>query len=221
MWLIDKPAQLTSHDVVARVRKLTGVKRVGHAGTLDPLATGLLIVLVGREETKQQYKFLILPKIYEVAITFGATSSTDDAEGELTRVADPSKITRADISSAGKKFIGTIQQRPPVFSAVHYHGKRAYRLARQNAITITDLPERSVTISQIEILDWTKPVVRLRVACSHGTYIRSLARDIGAALQVGGYVSVLRRIQIGSYNVAEAISLAQLTLNQTTPIPLK
>lgn len=221
MWLIDKPLRLTSHDVVARVRRLTGVKRVGHAGTLDPLATGLLIVLIGREETKQQQQFLTLPKIYEVAVTLGATSPTNDAEGDITAVADPTKITHATIITACQKFTGVIMQRPPVYSAVHYQGERAYRLARKNAIAATDLPERAVTISQIELLDWSAPVVKLRVACSHGTYIRSLARDLGTALQVGGYVSALRRTQIGPYNVAQASALEQLVLNQTAPIPLK
>jgi len=220
MYLIDKPLQLTSHDVVARVRRITGVKRVGHAGTLDPLATGLLIVLVGRDETKQQQKFLTMDKVYEVEITLGATSTTDDAEGTITATGDAGTLTSQDIAAVFPKFLGQIMQRPPIFSAVHYKGERAHRLARQQAIDPLDLPERVVTIHDITLLAWAAPRLRLRVACGHGTYIRSLARDLGKGLGVGGYVSALRRTQIGSYTVDQAISLEQLALNQTIPFQL-
>jgi tRNA pseudouridine55 synthase len=221
MWLIDKPLQLTSHDVVARVRRLTGVKRVGHAGTLDPLATGLLIVLVGREETKCQHEFLTLDKTYEVEVTLGMTSTTDDAEGEVTVGANPTHLTNVAVTAACQQFIGTIQQRPPLFSAVHHHGERAYRLARAEKITSADLPARSVTIQAIDMLTWAPPRLRLRVDCEHGTYIRSLARDLGEILGVGGYVSGLRRTRIGSYSIDQAISLAQLASTQTTPFQPK
>lgn len=219
MFLIDKSLGLTSHDVVAKIRRLTGIKRVGHAGTLDPLATGLLIVLVGRDETKQQHKFLTLDKVYEVEVTLGANSTTDDAEGEIVAQADPSQLTAAVIEQASRQFIGEIKQRPPIYSAVHYHGERAHRLARRQAITANDLPERSVRIDRIELMSWQTPRLWLRVACGHGTYIRSLARDLGAALGVGGYVSALRRTQIGSYSVAQANVVEQLTLSQTNLSP--
>lgn len=203
--MIDKPSGITSHDVVAQVRRFTGIKRVGHAGTLDPLATGLLIVLVGRDETKQQQKFLSLDKVYEVELTFGADSTTDDAEGKIAVRGDPSHLTEADIEQACWQFIGEIKQRPPIYSAVHYRGERAHRLARRQAISADDLPERNVRIDRIELISWQTPHVRLRVACGHGTYIRSLARDLGAVLGVGGYVSALRRTQIGQYSVTSAV----------------
>lgn len=214
MYLIDKPIGLTSHDVVAQIRRITGIKRVGHAGTLDPLATGLLIVLVGRDETKQQQKFLTLDKVYEVEITLGANSTTDDAEGDIVAQADPNHLTETDIEQASRQFIGVIMQRPPIYSAVHYHGERAHRLARRQAITANDLPERNVRIDCIELMSWQTPHLWLRVACGHGTYIRSLARDLGAALDVGGYVSALRRTQIGPYAVAQASAVEPLRLSQ-------
>lgn len=186
------------------MRKKLQIKRIGHAGTLDPLASGLLIVLVGREETKLQNQYLTLPKEYVVDITFGVTTTTDDAEGEQTVTGDATTVTVEKIQAVLPQFIGTIMQRPPIYSAIHHHGKRAYALARQGKIQAEDLPLRQVTITDLKIEDWTCPVVRLRVQCSHGTYIRSLARDIGAALQVGGYASALRRTKIGQYNVADA-----------------
>lgn len=208
--LINKPVGYTSHDVVAIVRKKLQVKRVGHAGTLDPLADGLLIVLVGREETKLQSQYLTLPKEYVVDITFGFTSTTDDREGELTPVGDVNTVTLEKIQSVLPQFIGTIMQRPPIYSAIHHHGQRAYDLARAGKIQAEDLPLRQVTITDLHIEDWTPPVLRLRVNCSHGTYIRSLARDIGAALGVGGYATALRRTKIGDYNLEQAIEIMAL-----------
>lgn len=202
MLLIDKPVGISSFQVVATVRRLFGERTVGHAGTLDPLASGLLIVLVGRDETKQQDRFMKLNKEYVVTIELGKLSTTDDAEGQITS-------TKFQIPNL-EKFIGTIQQTPPAFSAIHVNGERAYRLARRGQKL--DLPERTVTIYAIEQLDFNEPFITLRVHCSHGTYIRSLARAMG------GYVTALRRTKIGTYNVSAAISLDQIAITQNQPL---
>lgn len=202
MLLIDKPVGLSSFAIVAQVRQRLGVKRVGHAGTLDPLASGLLIVLVGRDETKQQDRFMQLDKEYVVTIKLGKISSTDDTEGKITN-------TKYQIPNL-EKFIGTIQQKPPAYSAVHINGERAYRLSRQGKIV--NLPTRQIEIFSIEILEYNNPFITLKVHCSHGTYIRSLARDLG------GYVTSLRRTRIGQYDVATAISPDQITIIQNQPL---
>lgn len=206
MLLIDKPIGTSSFQVVATVRRLCGERTVGHAGTLDPLASGLLIVLVGRAETKQQDRFMKLNKEYVVTIELGKLSTTDDAEGRIAKNAETASSSYEEIAAGVKKFIGTIQQKPPVYSAVHVNGERAYRLARQGKIV--DLPVRQVKIFSIKILEYNNPFITLKVNCSHGTYIRSLARDLG------GYVTALRRTKIGEYDVSSAISLAQIETTQ-------
>lgn len=218
--LVDKPSGLTSHDVVAIVRRATGERRVGHAGTLDPLAAGLLIVLVGRAETAKQSEFLMLDKSYRMEVTLGATSTTDDAEGEITLRATPPVVDLATMQAALQQFVGEIDQRPPLHSAIHIRGQRAYQLARQQQLQPSDLPLRRVTIARITLVSWQSPLLTLEVDCSHGTYMRSLARDLGAALGVGGYTTGLRRTRIGPFHVAEAISVAQLKTGRTRrPLP--
>lgn len=202
MLLIDKPLGISSFQVVATVRRLFGEHTVGHAGTLDPLASGLLIVLIGRAETKQQDRFMKLAKEYVVTIELGKLSTTDDAEGEITN-------TTFQIPSL-QDFIGEIEQIPPAFSAIHVNGERAYRLARQGQKL--DLPKRNVIIYSIEQLDFKEPFITLKVHCSHGTYIRSLARAMG------GYVTALRRTKIGEYDVSSAISLDQIAITQNQPL---
>ena len=202
MLLIDKPIGPSSFNVVATVKQVLGIERVGHAGTLDPLATGLLIVLVGREETKQQDYFMKLDKEYIVTIELGKLSTTDDREGEITS-------TTLQMPNL-KQFIGEIKQTPPAYSAIHVQGERAYRLARQGK-PVTIAP-RSVTIYSIELLDYEKPFITLKVNCSHGTYIRSLARAMG------GYVIALRRTRIGDYDVSTAISLDQIAISKNQPL---
>ncbi|MFA6475145.1 MAG: tRNA pseudouridine(55) synthase TruB [Patescibacteria group bacterium] len=206
MLLIDKPEGLSSFAVVAQVRRALGVKRIGHAGTLDPLATGLLIVLVGRDETKQQDSFMKLDKEYVVTIELGKFSTTDDREGELTMTNLPLP-TKVEFATTLKKFIGSIQQTPPIYSAIHVNGARAYKLARSGQTDMV-IPTRTVIIHDIELLDFKLPHVTLRVACGHGTYIRSLAHDLG------GYVTALRRTKIGQYNVAQAISVEQIAIDR-------
>ncbi len=221
MLLVDKAVGWSSFDVVAKARKALQVKRIGHAGTLDPAATGLLIVLVGREETKQQDRFMKLEKEYEVTFELGKVSTTDDAEGEITVREMDHVITRSEFEAVLQRFIGPIQQQPPIYSAIHINGERAYKLARQGKAADVVIPFRTVMIHAIQIIAMQLPFITLRVSCSHGTYIRSLVRDIGEALNCGAYVTALRRTKIGSYRVENAMSVDQITTAQNQPLTLE
>ena len=214
--LIDKPAGVSSFGVVAKVRRrLTeefGHKvKVGHTGTLDPFATGLLILLSGKY-TKKSSDFLKLDKVYEATMKLGYVSSTGDPEGEITKYdasagggAWGSDEATSVISSLLNSFIGKITQTPPRYSAIKINGQRAYKLARQGKTF--DIPSRQVEIYSINILDYNYPYLTIRVHCSSGTYIRSLAEDIGTALGTGAYLTALRRTKIGQYSVTDAIKL--------------
>lgn len=202
---IDKPSGMTSFDVIRELRKKLGIRKMGHAGTLDPLATGLLIIALG-SATKRINEFMNLPKEYEVLIEFGKVSNTYDADGEITE-GTPCEVSRADFEKVLKEFLGSIQQMPPAYSAKKIKGERAYDLARKGMEVI--LEARPVVIHELEIVDWNLPLVRLRVACSKGTYIRSLAHDLGQKLGCGGYVKELRRTKIGEYSVEKAQKLFQ------------
>jgi len=219
--LIDKPAGWTSFDVV--VAKIRGARRaqfrsagvtptkrqlrVGHAGTLDPFATGLLVILLG-EDTKKAEQFLKLNKTYEATIRLGQTSTTADPEGEIVAVSDRQPSSQ-ELLTALESFIGTIQQRPPAHSAIKIDGQRAYKLARKGETV--EIPLRTVTIHTLELLDYTYPNVKIRTHVSSGTYIRSLAVDIGEKLGTGGYCSRLRRTQIGEWSISEAVSVEATT----------
>lgn len=218
--LIDKPAGWTSFDVVAKIRgriraryQAQGVKptkrqlRVGHAGTLDPFATGLLIILLG-EECKRAGEFLKLDKVYEATFKLGLTSSTGDPEGEVAPFSDvvPS---REGVEEAVRDFIGDIMQRPPIFSAIKINGQRAYHLARQNKDV--DIPARHVHIYSIDILDYEYPYIRIRTHVGSGTYIRSLAVDIGQALGTGAYCLELRRTRIADMSIEAAQTVEAAT----------
>lgn len=198
--LIDKPKGITSFDVIRRLRNKLGIKKMGHAGTLDPLATGLLIIAIGFA-TKEISKYMNLPKEYEVLMEFGKTSTTYDADGEISQgiLCD---VSRDEFEKVLENFIGEISQMPPIFSAKKIKGVRAYDLARQGKEV--KLEPRIVKIDRIEILEWNWPLVRLRVNCGKGTYIRSLANDIGEKLDCGGYVKELRRTAIGEFRVENA-----------------
>lgn len=207
--LVDKPAGMTSFGVVARVRRVLSEQegkkvKVGHCGTLDPFATGLLILVTG-QETKNAMEYTKLDKIYEATIYLGQTSSTGDPEGETSvvsdHVPDPNEVIRAT-----KHFVGKITQRPPAFSAIKINGKRAYKLAR--AGEKVEIPERKVEIFSLEVVDYSYPELKIRAHVSSGTYIRSLAEDIGTTLGVGAYCSELRRTQIGKWHVENAKTLA-------------
>lgn len=206
---IDKPAGMTSFGVVARVRRVlseqVGKKvKVGHCGTLDPFATGLLILVTGKE-TKNAMAYTKLDKVYEATIQLGQTSSTGDPEGEITDVSNH-KPSLEEINSAIGQFSGMIQQRPPAFSAIKIDGQRAYKLARKGKEV--EIPLRTVTIHSLEIIDYSYPELKVRTHVSSGTYIRSLAEDIGKLLGTGAYCSTLRRISIGEWNISEAAQLS-------------
>lgn len=213
--LIDKPQGWTSFDVVAKVRgqvkAATGKKRpkVGHAGTLDPLATGLLIILVG-DYCKRAQEYSKLDKTYEVELRLGQTSTTDDAEGELTQVSD-AKPTYDAVTEVINSFRGEISQVPPIFSAIKVDGKRAYKLAR--AGETPEMKARNVTIHTISDLTYDYPVIRFTIEVSSGTYIRSLARDIGQKLGTGAYMSSLRRTTVGEFRIEQATAIADLSLS--------
>lgn len=218
--LIDKPAGLTSHDVVGRVRRALGMRRVGHAGTLDPMATGVLVVGVG-PTTRLLGIVGGHDKEYEATIRLGASTTTDDREGEVVSTADESALSVIDEKAIGEsigRFVGTIQQRPSSVSAVKVDGKRAYDRVR--AGEDVELPERTVTVSTFEVLDVRASLefidVDVRVECSAGTYIRALARDLGAALGVGGHLTALRRTRSGGVRVSECIDVDSVGVNALT-----
>lgn len=221
MLLVDKEAGWTSFDVVAKIRGMlrksyqdkgvTPTKRqlkVGHAGTLDPFATGLLVVLLG-DATKRSDEFLKLDKVYEASITLGATSSTGDPEGEIM-VISTEKPSQQSVEAALQQFIGAIQQRPPMHSAIKINGQRAYKLARKGQEV--EIPLRTVTIHSLDLLDYTYPELTIRTHVSSGTYIRSLAQDIGEALGTGAYCSALRRTAIAEWSVNDAKTVADIDL---------
>jgi tRNA pseudouridine55 synthase len=207
MVILNKPSGMTSHDVVNRVRTITGIKRVGHGGTLDPLASGVLVVAIGRENTKQLGRLLHSDKEYVVGITLGGRSTTDDAEGEIIENYHVNSLPLNQIEAVLEKFQGEITQIPPQFSAIKQKGKKAYEQARKGVRV--EIPSRQVTIYKLELLRYEWPELELKVHCSKGTYVRSLARDVGEALGVGGYVSKLERTRVGEYTLEQALSLEE------------
>ncbi len=204
--LIDKPFEWTSFDVVRKIRYLTKTKKVGHAGTLDPLATGLLIVCTGKF-TKKINEYMAQEKEYTGSITLGASTPTYDLESEPQNFNSIDNITEEQIKEATKYFTGVIQQTPPIHSAIKKDGKRAYELARKGLDV--KLEPRTVTISEFEITKIELPKVYFKVVCSTGTYIRSLANDFGEKLGVGGYLSSLCRTRIGEFLLSAAMSMEE------------
>ena len=209
MLLVDKPAGITSFGVVARVRrKLTeqlGKRaKVGHTGTLDPFATGLMIIVTGKE-CRNAGNYSKLDKEYEATIKLGFNSSTGDPEGELTPVSD-TQPTKDAVEAVLKQFTGEITQRPPIFSAIKINGRRAYDLARKGEVV--EMPERQVTIFSLELINYSYPDIKVHVHVSSGTYIRTLAEDIGKVLGTGAYCSELRRTKVAQWSVADATPIA-------------
>jgi tRNA pseudouridine55 synthase len=202
--LINKPLHWTSFDVVRKVRGLARVKKVGHAGTLDPLATGLLILCTGKF-TKRISEYMAQEKEYTGCITLGATTPTFDLESEPAGRKDCSTLTPEGLQAMLPLFTGEILQVPPIHSAIKKEGKRVYELARQGKEVKLD--PRRVLIREFEITDFRLPVLGFRVVCSTGTYIRSLANDLGAALGFGGYLSRLCRTRIGAFRVEDAMNM--------------
>ncbi len=213
--VIDKPPGWTSHDAVARCRKVFHQRRVGHAGTLDPDATGVLLVGLGR--ATRLLKFVAdLEKAYVGDVVLGTTTTTLDAAGEVTATFDMSSVDREDVTAAASKFVGDIEQIPPMVSAVQVGGKRLHALAREG-IEIERAP-RPVTIHSINVIDEPAPgVFRLDVVCSTGTYIRTLADDIGRALGGGAHLTNLRRRAIGAFSADQAVALDALTEADARP----
>ena len=205
--LLDKPLEWTSFDVVKKVRRNIRIKKVGHAGTLDPLATGLLILCTGKR-TKSIEKFMGQEKEYTGSFFLGKTTPTYDLESEPEGDADISQITEEVMREATNAFSGAIQQVPPIHSAIKIAGKRVYQLARKGEDV--KLEPRSVFIREFEITKVELPTIHFRVVCSKGTYIRSLANDFGKQLGTGAYLSSLRRTRIGEFSVEDAYQLTDL-----------
>lgn len=207
--LIDKPDGMTSFGVVARIKRVltrdAGKKvKVGHTGTLDPFATGLMILCIGKE-TKNAMQYTKLDKVYEATVRLGQTSSTGDPEGEIEDVSSDAP-TESDISKVLTKFTGEITQTPPIYSAIKIKGRRAYDLARSGQEV--EIPERQVNVYSLEMIDYSYPELKIRTHVSSGTYIRSLASDIGKELGVGAYCTQLRRTEISKWSVKNAKNLA-------------
>jgi tRNA pseudouridine55 synthase len=205
--LVDKPIEWTSFNVITKIRSLINIRKVGHAGTLDPLATGLLIVCTGKF-TKRINEYMAQEKEYTGTIVLGAVTETFDFESEPTQVKPTDHITREQIHATTKQFTGEIMQVPPMHSAIKKDGKRLYELARKGEII--ELQPRKLFIKSFDITAIDLPIVSFRVVCSTGTYIRSLANDFGAALGCGGYLGSLRRTRIGKFTVEEALTIEQL-----------
>ncbi|GAC1658839.1 MAG: tRNA pseudouridine(55) synthase TruB [Candidatus Dormibacteraceae bacterium] len=207
---LDKPAGETSFTMVRRLRAMTGAKRVGHAGTLDPLATGILPILFESATRLADFAHQ-LPKTYLAEIHFGFRTPTDDAEGEREPVADPSHLGEADVAAALKAFIGTVTQRPPAYSAVKIDGQRSYKMARAGEVTVPT--PREVVIHSIELREFRPgptAIASVEVVCGSGTYLRALARDLGSNLGVGGYLGRLVRSAYGALDLATAVTMEEL-----------
>jgi tRNA pseudouridine55 synthase len=204
---VDKPSGMSSHDVVAAIRRSSGVSKVGHAGTLDPAATGVLVVLLGRA-TRLAHFLLTVDKEYRGRLVLGAATDTQDSEGVVTVRADCSDVTRADVEAAFSSFEGTIEQVPPMASAVKRDGKPLYVLARQGVVV--DRDPRSVTVRRFELLEFDPPNVRFEVACSKGTYVRTLAADVGTSLGCGAHLGELRRTRVGPFSIEDAHALEDI-----------
>lgn len=204
---LDKPTGVTSHDVVQQLRRLSGQRRIGHTGTLDPLATGLLLLCFGRSTRFVEY-LMDRPKEYVATIRLGQATDSYDADGAV--VAEyPVDVTRSNIERALASFRGTIQQEAPIYSAIKRGGTPLYKLARRGQDV--ERPSRQVTFHEITLIAWQKPDLTLLLRCSPGTYVRSLAHDLGEALGCGGHIAALRRTASGAITVAQALPPAVLT----------
>ncbi len=206
---LNKPSGMTSHDCVARVRRLLHLKRVGHGGTLDPAATGVLPIAVGKATRLLQ--FLPSEKAYRATVKFGVITTTDDLEGEVVKSTTAPQLTLSDLEARLPNFLGQIEQVPPSYSAIQVQGKRLYDLARQGKII--EVPTRIVEVFNLEILDWRSgdfPELDLAIACSTGTYIRAIARDIGATLKIGGTLSALTRTESSGFLLKDSLTFSEI-----------
>lgn len=210
IFAIYKPKGPTSHDVVNQVRKATGIKKVGHGGTLDPLAEGVLVIAVGRESTKQIDSIVKTEKEYIAKIKLGEISTTDDEEGDKEVVEVVKKSSKKEIEKVLGKFIGEVEQVPPIYSAIKIKGRPAYKAARKGQEI--KLEPRKVLIKEIEMINYDYPFLEIRVVCGPGTYIRSLARDIGKDLGTGAYLAELKRTRVGDYKIEDAITPQEIAI---------
>ena len=206
---VDKPFGITSHDVVARVRRISKIRRIGHAGTLDPAATGVLVLALGPTTRLIEYVQDDTRKTYRAVVRLGTATDTDDAAGTIVAHADIPPFDDQSMRSLLAQFVGTIEQVPPAYSALHVDGKRAYELARQG--TAPELPARPVTVYAITLVMTTTDTITLDVVCGKGTYIRSLARDIGRALGTVAHLQSLVRTAVGAFTLEQSIALDALT----------
>jgi tRNA pseudouridine55 synthase len=204
---IDKPPGWTSFQVVSLVRRLSGVRRVGHAGTLDPSATGVLVVCLGQATRLTEY-MMATTKVYRAEVRLGITTDTLDATGKILCQADPSNIDRRQVEEALADFVGEIDQVPPMFSALKHNGEPLYRYAR--AQRQVERPARRVTIHRLQLLAFQPPLATIEVECGKGTYIRALAHDLGQQLGCGAHLAALARLQVGPFTLADACSLPEL-----------
>ncbi|NEO94299.1 MAG: tRNA pseudouridine(55) synthase TruB [Moorea sp. SIO3G5] len=207
---LNKPTGWTSHDCVAKVRRLLRLKRVGHGGTLDPAATGVLPIALGKATRLLQY--MQQDKAYKATVRLGVRTTTDDLEGEVIATQSAAGLTLELVKGFLKQFEGTIQQVPPMYSAIHIKGKRLYDLAR--AGEVVEVPERTVEVEKIEVLEWRGgefPEIDLAIACGPGTYIRSIARDLGDALETGGVLAALTRTRSSGFDLVDSLTLEELT----------
>ncbi|MBN1179177.1 MAG: tRNA pseudouridine(55) synthase TruB [Anaerolineae bacterium] len=205
---LDKPRGLTSHDVVNRIRRVAGQRRVGHTGTLDPMATGVLVVCLGRATRAAEY-VMDSPKTYRARVLLGVTTDTYDAEGDVVATAPVEDVTEARVLAALDRFRGPIQQVPPMYSAIKRDGQPLYKLARAGVTVERDA--RAVEIGRLEMSNWQPPALTLTVTCSPGTYVRSLAHDLGRALGCGAHLVELVRLASGDFTLDDAVPLDEVT----------
>lgn len=203
---LNKPRGMTSHDAIALVRKISGQKRVGHAGTLDPLASGVLLLCLGQATRVAEY-LMASDKVYDARIRLGITTDTYDAEGRITDQAEV-RVTRAEVEQELSHFVGPLQQTPPMYSAIKHKGTALYRLARQGQ-TVVRMPRR-VEIYALELVKWAPPELQVRVHCSKGTYIRSLAHDLGQRLGCGAHLADLVRVASGVFRIEQSLTLDEV-----------
>jgi tRNA pseudouridine55 synthase len=205
--LVDKPTGLTSHDVVYRLRRKLQIQRIGHAGTLDPMATGLLIMLVGKATKISQY-LISLDKVYEGEVTLGVTTNSQDAEGEVMETRPVPPLTEDELRAAMKGFLGDQYQQPPMHSAIKVGGVPLYKLARQGEEV--EREPRFIRIAAFDLLGFASPRLTFRLACTKGTYVRTVAKDLGEKLGCGAHLSALRRTASGKFLLGDALPLADI-----------
>ncbi|KAF0193611.1 MAG: tRNA pseudouridine55 synthase, partial [bacterium] len=217
---INKPANCTSHDVVATLRKSIGIKRIGHSGTLDPFATGVLVI--GINEATRLFEYLPSDKVYIANITFGTETDTNDITGKIIRESNYIPLLE-EIKEKLKDLTGRIKQKPPIFSAIKINGHRAYKLARENKISEDNIDERTVEIYSIKIISYSSKDLQVEIHCSSGTYIRSIARDLGKLLNSCAVLSNLQRVNAGKFTIDNSVSLDsinKLTLKEHLISPI-